>query len=252
MTDNKQNSETGKMGSMKDSSMKDSTMDLTKDSIKDSMKDLTKENRINPSIGVASTRQAKEDVSVSKKTENNQTESLTDNIVSQVGSALQGDTDAIKDTFGQAKESTGKAATQALGQVKDKAASVIDEQKTNLATGLTSVADGIRQVGENLGKDDQNQVAALAGKYGENLAGQVEKFSNYINQKELKELAHDVEQFARRNPVLFIGGALALGILAARFLKSSGSSNQNSRRRSGNNRSETGDNRSEKSSMSRI
>ncbi len=252
MAENKQNSETGKMDSMKDSSIKDSTMDLTKDSIKDSMKDLTKENRINPSIGVASTREAKEDVSVSKKTENNQTESLTDNIVSQVGSALQGDTGAIKDTFGQAKESTGKAATQALGQVKDKAASVIDEQKTNLATGLTSVADGIRQVGENLGKDDQNQVAALAGKYGENLAGQVEKFSNYINQKEVKDLARDVEQFARRNPALFIGGALALGILAARFLKSSGSSNQNSRRRSGNNRSETMDNRSENSSMSRI
>ncbi len=252
MADIKQNSETGKIDptkdsmkdSMKDSSMKDSMKDSTMDSLKDSMKDLTKENRINPSVGIA--------------TENNQSESLTDNIVSQVGSALQGDTDAIKDTFGQAKESTGKAATQALGQVKDKAASVIGEQKTNLAASLTSVADGIRQVGENLGKDDKNQVAAFAGKYGENLAGQVEKFSNYINRKEIKELARDVEQFARRNPALFIGGALALGVLAARFLKSSGSSNQNSRRRSANNRSENSSmsnrsesNRSEKSSMNR-
>jgi len=215
MADNKQNSETGKM---------DSTMESTKD------------NKTNPSSGAASTRQAKENASAPNKTGSNQTESLTDNIVSQVGSALHGDTGAIKDTFSQAKESTGKVATQALGQVKDKAASVIDEQKTNLATSLTSVADGIRQVGENLGKDEENQVAAFAGKYGENLAGQVEKFSNYINQKEIKELARDVEQFARRNPVLFIGGALALGILAARFLKSSSSSNQNSRRRSANNR----------------
>ncbi len=81
MADIKQNSETGKIDPTKDS-MKDSTMD----SLKDSMKDLTKENRINPSVGIA--------------TENNQSESLTDNIVSQVGSALQGDTDAIKDTFG--------------------------------------------------------------------------------------------------------------------------------------------------------
>ncbi|MDQ3750277.1 MAG: hypothetical protein M3367_14885 [Acidobacteriota bacterium] len=224
MAENKQNSETGKMNPAMDS---------------------TKDNKTNPSSGAASTRQAKENASAPNKTESNQTESLTDDIVSQVGSALQGDTNAIKDTIGQAKESTGKVATQALGQAKDKAASVIDEQKTNIATGLTSVADGIRQVGENLRTDDQNQVAALAGKYGESLAGQVEKFSNYINQKEIKELARDVEQFARRNPALFIGGALALGILAARFLKSSGSSNQNSRRRSANNRLEN-------SSMSRI
>jgi len=224
MADNKQNSETGKM---------DSAMDSSKD------------NKTNPSSSAASTRQTKENASAPDKTEGNQTESLTDDIVSQVGSALQGDTSAIKDTFSQAKESTGKVATQALGQVKDKAASVIDEQKTNIATSLTSVADSIRQVGENLGKDDQNQVAAFAGKYGENLAEQVEKFSNYINQKEIKELARDVEQFARRNPALFIGGALALGILAARFLKSSSSSNQNSRRRSAKNRSDN-------SSMSRV
>ena len=224
MAENKQNSETGKM---------DSTMNSTKD------------NKTDSTSGAASTRQAKENASVPNKMGNSQTESLTDNIVSQVGSALQGDTGAIKDTLGQAKEATGKVATQAYGQVKDKAASVIDEQKTNIATSLTSVADGIRQVGENLGKDDQNQVAAFAGKYGENLAGQVEKFSNYINQKEIKDLARDVEQFARRNPALFIGGALALGILAARFLKSSSSSNQNTRRRSANNRSEN-------SSMSRI
>jgi len=215
MADNKQNSETGKM---------DSAMDSSRD------------NKTSPSSGAASTKQTKENASAPDKTESNQTESLTDNIVSQVGSALQGDTSGLKETFGQAKESTGKVATQALGQVKDKAASVIDEQKTSIATGLTSVADGIRQVGENLRSDDQNQVAAIAGKYGESLADQVEKFSNYINQKEIKELARDVEQFARRNPALFIGGALALGILAARFLKSSGSSNQSSKRRSANNR----------------
>jgi len=213
MAENKQNSEIGKI-------------------------DSTKDNKTTAGSGAASTRQAKDENSAPTKTGTNQTESLTDNIVSQVGSALQGDTSAIKDTFGQAKESTGTVATQALGQVKDKAASVIDEQKTNIATGLTSVADGIRQVGENLRTDEQNKVAALAGKYGDNLAGQVEKFSRYIDQKEIKELARDVEQFARRNPALFIGGALALGILAARFLKSSSSQSQSSRKRSRNNRSE--------------
>jgi hypothetical protein len=35
------------------------------------------------------------------------------------------------------------------------------------------------------------------------------------------ELIGDVEQFARRSPALFLGGAFALGVLAARFVKSS-------------------------------
>jgi len=139
---------------------------------------------------------------------------------------------AAKDTLDTAKETAGQMANLAMGQVKEKAGSVIDEQKTNLASGINTVADSIRQIGENLrGDDDKNQIAAIAAKYGDTLAGQVEKFSSYIDDKELRELVRDVEQFARRNPALFIGGAFALGIMAARFLKSSG---QSSKKRSQN------------------
>jgi hypothetical protein len=121
-------------------------------------------------------------------------------------------------------ETVGKAATEVAGQAKDKAVSLIGEQKANLATGITSVADSIRQIGENLRNDGgNNQIASLAGKYGDTVAGQVEKFSQYVEESDLKEVARDVEQFARRNPALFVGGAFALGVLAARFLKSSNS-----------------------------
>jgi hypothetical protein len=34
-------------------------------------------------------------------------------------------------------------------------------------------------------------------------------------------LIDDVEDFARREPAVFIGGAIAIGLVAARFLKSS-------------------------------
>ncbi len=182
----------------------------------------------------ASTQQAKEGSSAPNNMGGNKQAGSTGNPASQTPSSSQGGADTAKDTFNKAKETTGQMATEAVGQVKEKAASLIDEQKTNLASGINSVADSIRQIGENLGGDGKdNQIAALAGKYGDNLAGQVEKFSSYIEDKDLKELARDVEQFARRNPALFIGGAFALGILAARFLKSS-SSGQTSGRRSQN------------------
>ncbi len=179
--------------------------------------------------GAASTERAREGNSAPNKTNN-----PTDSAVGKAAQPSGNVTDAAKDTFNQVKESAGTVATEALGQVKDKAGSVLDEQKTNLASGITSVADSIRQVGENLSSSqDNNQVAALAGKYGETLAGQVEKFSSYLDDKEIRELMRDVEQFARRNPLVFVGGAFALGVLAARFLKSSGRT-QASRKRSGN------------------
>lgn len=137
------------------------------------------------------------------------------------------------DVIGQVKEVGGQIATQAVGQAKEKAASVIDEQKSNLAAGIGSVAESIRNIGGNIGGGEggNKQIAALAGRYGDSLAEQVERFSDYVNDRELRELVRDVEQFAKRNPALFVGGAFMLGVLAARFLKSSGqSSNRRSRR----------------------
>ncbi len=148
-----------------------------------------------------------------------------------------GSGESIKETLNQAKDAAGQAATQVVGQAKEKASSLLGEQKTNLAAGINTVADSIRQIGENLQGGDggeKNQIAALAGKYGDSLAGQVEKISHYVEDKNFGELARDAEHFARRNPAVFVGGAFALGILAARFLKSSGSQRTNGNQLSGN------------------
>jgi ElaB/YqjD/DUF883 family membrane-anchored ribosome-binding protein len=178
--------------------------------------------------GATSTKQARD-----ANSEQDTTTNPTNSAVGKDAAAPTGNvTDTAKDTFNTVKESAGAVAGEAMGQVKDKAGSVLGEQKANLASGFTSVADSIRQVGENLGNSgENNQIAALAGKYGDSLAGQIEKLSSYIEDRELRELMRDVEQFARRNPALFIGGAFTLGILAARFLKSSGGQNQTSRKR---------------------
>lgn len=136
---------------------------------------------------------------------------------------------------------TGEAI---LGQVKDKASGVIDEQKTNLTTGLSSVADSIRKVGENLREtEDENKIGQMTAQYGDQLAKGIEKVNNYFENADLREIARDVETFARRQPALFIGGAFVLGLLAARFLKTS-APNGNGSRRSKNNRG-----RSQKSDM---
>jgi hypothetical protein len=147
-------------------------------------------------------------------------------LASTVGSVLRGDTGAAtgaaKGIVSQVKETGGKAASQAIDTVKQKATTKIEDQKATLAQGLGSVADTIRQVGENLrGTAGESEVASTAAKYGDSLATQVEQFSNYLDKHNVSDLLREVERFARRNPAYFIGGAFALGLLGARFLKSS-------------------------------
>ena len=46
--------------------------------------------------------------------------------------------------------------------------------------------------------------------------------SGYLEGKGLRDVLDDVSGFAKRQPGLFVGGALVAGLVAARFLRSSG------------------------------
>jgi hypothetical protein len=168
-----------------------------------------------------------------------------DQMASQVGEVLRGNTTgvsgSVKDVARGAYSQAGEVASQALGQVQEKATTTLDEQKRTLAQGLTSVATSIRQMGDTLRQSDQQAgVVAVTAQYGDTLAHQVEYLSDYLERKDVGEIARDVGQFARRNPSLFIGGAFVLGLLGARFLKSS-SPNQALMRTSGNTGANGGD-----------
>ena len=133
-----------------------------------------------------------------------------------------------KDFYGQAKDTAGQVYETAAEKTK----STIEEQKTNFATGLTSIADTIKQVGGTLREaNEQSGITDLTAKYSDTLAQQIEQVSRYFDNKDLREMARDVETFARRNPAVFIGSAFAIGLLAARFLKSSNSNQSLTRKR---------------------
>ncbi len=121
--------------------------------------------------------------------------------------------DQAKDTAGQAYEVAAEKATTKL-----------EEQKTNLSGGLSSIADSVRKVGENLrGPDVQDGITKFTSDYSGKAAEKIEGVANYFERKNVREMYSDLEGFARRNPMAFIGGAFALGLLTARFLKSGSS-----------------------------
>jgi hypothetical protein len=132
------------------------------------------------------------------------------------GGAATG-TATARSLYDQAKETAGQAYEVAA----EKATTKLEEKKTDLSGGLATIAGSVRQVSENLrGPDVQDSISKFTADYSQLAARKIENIANYFERKNVREMYSDLENFARRNPTVFVGGAFAVGLLAARFLKS--------------------------------
>jgi hypothetical protein len=68
-----------------------------------------------------------------------------------------------------------------------------------------------------LRSEDQERIAAVT----DTVARQVDQVASYLRTKDANAMKTDLENLARRQPALVLGGALFLGLISARFLKSS-------------------------------
>jgi hypothetical protein len=128
----------------------------------------------------------------------------------------------MKDTARSFYEQAKSSAGDAYDTVAEKATSSLEERKAGLAEGLTGVADTVRRVSGTLNEDSGNTpVAEYAARYTDTAAKAIEDIAGYFDRTDLRGMARDLESFARRNPAVFLGSAFALGVIAARFLKSS-------------------------------
>lgn len=150
-------------------------------------------------------------------TQGSSTGSQTPTVQSTQGTTGATVREMAKETVGQVADQTQQTARHIADQAREQAASRIGTQKDTAAAGLNSVAQALRQTGQTLREQDQAGITS----YIDSAASQVEQISNYLQQSDISQLVDDVESFARRRPALFLTGAFALGILGARFLKSS-------------------------------
>jgi len=132
--------------------------------------------------------------------------------------ALEGKASAgTAEVIDHAKETISSVASQAGGKVTEQ----LDTQRDRAASNLGSVAQALRQTSDQI--RDQNESGALpVHQYVASAADQLERVSGYLRNTDVRQMVGDVERFARRQPGLFLGGAFLLGVLGARFLKSSG------------------------------
>lgn len=101
--------------------------------------------------------------------------------------------------------------------IKDRAAAQINSQKDRATDGLGTMAQAVRQSTQQLREQHHETVAS----YVEQAADHIERLSQRLRQKDVGTLLADAQQLARRQPALFVGSAFALGVIVARFLKSS-------------------------------
>jgi hypothetical protein len=128
--------------------------------------------------------------------------------------------------FGNA-ESTGTTEASRTSQragasglvekMKEGATSRLSAQKDRATEGIGTLAQAVRETTERLRSEDHATVA----QYVERAAEQLERLSTGLREKDVNELLQDAQRLAQRQPALFIGGSFAIGLLAARFLKSS-------------------------------
>jgi len=129
---------------------------------------------------------------------------------------------AVKEQIGEhvgpAADQVQEKAGQAFGQVRRQVTSQLDSQKEKAAEGLTQAADAVRQTSQQLRKNEQTGMVA---DYADDAAQTIERFAHFLNERDMGQLARDAEQFARQRPTMFLASAFTLGLVAARFLKSS-------------------------------
>lgn len=131
--------------------------------------------------------------------------------------------------LGQQAQQKAQQAADQVGQTAQQAASALGQQAAQAAQaqaerGKHRIAEGVHTFGEalRLGAEELRQRGQTQNtQYVEQLAGRVESVSSYLERKNTREMVAEVEGFARQNQALFLGGAFALGVLGARFLKSS-------------------------------
>ncbi len=118
------------------------------------------------------------------------------------------------------KEQTQEAAGNAAAKAQEAVRSQVDERSTQAGEQVKSMAGDLRSVSEQLREQDNSAGAKIA----DGVAERAEKVGGYLQDADADRILGDVEDFGRRQPWLALAGGIALGAVAARFLKASSSS----------------------------
>jgi hypothetical protein len=131
-----------------------------------------------------------------------------------------------------AQDKARGAASQARGRISEQ----VDQRSTEVGQRIAGTAGDVRSIADQLRSQGKDAPANLA----DQVASQADRVGDYLKGASGDRILRDVEDFARRQPMLVAAAGLALGFAASRFLKASSGRRYESSYGSGNGDASTG------------
>ena len=116
----------------------------------------------------------------------------------------------------QAKDKVMDQARTTLRDARDRAGSTFTQGRQQAAQQLGGIGSALHRTSDTLRGEDQARFADVA----DTVARQIDRVAGYLRESDGRTIARDLEGLARRQPALVFAGAFAIGVLAARFFKS--------------------------------
>jgi hypothetical protein len=130
-----------------------------------------------------------------------------------------GAADQVKDQVREKAQVAQDKARGAVGQVRGRLGDQVDQRSTQAGERIAGTASDVRSIAQELRNQGKDAPANMV----EQLASQADRVGDYLKGASGDRILRDVEDLARRQPMLVAAAGLALGFAASRFLKASSS-----------------------------
>ncbi|WP_119271480.1 hypothetical protein [Taklimakanibacter deserti] len=108
----------------------------------------------------------------------------------------------------------GEKAKTIAGDTGKKIEKALNEQRATGADYLQSMAGLVHQAADVFERE-----VPQASRYIHQAAQQIDTVADAVRTKNVQDAVHEMQDFARRQPAIFFGGALFLGFAAVRLFK---------------------------------
>lgn len=109
-------------------------------------------------------------------------------------------------------------AKEGLREGREQVRSFLNERKSTAADQAHGFADALRETAQVL---EEKGDGSPATHYVERAAEAIDSLAERVQHGDVDELLGETRRLAQRSPALFIGGAIVLGVLLGRLLRSS-------------------------------
>jgi hypothetical protein len=125
------------------------------------------------------------------------------------------DWDALKGDVGDIANAAVERGRHFLDSAREQATGYVDRRKEDVAQSVTDLATSLREATSSF--EDRPNIRAFVDSAAEGL----DQFADSIRERTVTDIFNDVEEVVRRRPAAVAAVTVAIGFLAARFIKSS-------------------------------